>query len=193
MDEGESPMTISKPRLYSRLVATSLWIALTQLTGCATASYDQQADQQITSITKDVTLQFVTWENQAKEKKPVAYDATFYNKAEADISTLEMRMEASQDPATSKLIDIFKSLTDQLEAVRALHKRQNNLSEVFAHAELQLLSVQLATLTTFELSLKGGQSSGSSKDKTASTATSQAKTKASGANGVVSKELGGGG
>jgi hypothetical protein len=155
-------------------------LALAQLVACATVSYDQVADQQLTAVTQEVTQQFTTWMSQAREgKSPVAYDAKFYDKVEADILTLQIRMEASQDPATSKLVPIFSSLNAQLEQVRTLHQKQNKLDASFLTAELDLLSVQLATLTTFELSLKGGQSSGSASGKTSSTATSSLGQKAS--------------
>lgn len=160
-----------KPRVSSSLIPMCLSLLLLSA-GCATVSYDQQADQQITSVTQEVNLQLLTWAEQAESGKAVPYDTSFYDKSEADISTLQIRMEASQDPATQKLIDIFKSLTSQIEELRGLHKKQNNLSGPFFRAELQLLSVQLATLTTFELSLKGSQSRTSSSAKTSSTATS---------------------
>jgi hypothetical protein len=162
------------------LVRVIAWVAMTGAIGaCASVSYDQQADQQITGVTQEITLQLLTWANQAAEgKTPVTYDAAFYNKAEADIATLRIRMEASQDPATAKLATIFSSLNDQLETLRSLHQKQNNLSATFLRAELDLLNVQLATLTTFELSLKGTQSSGSSNAKTSSTSTDTTKQKA---------------
>jgi hypothetical protein len=177
---------------FKSFLHASLWIGLvTVLAACATISYDQQADQQITNLTQEISLQLITWANQAADSKtPVPYAATFYDKAEADIATLQIRMEASQDPANTKLASIFDSLRDQLEKMRALHEKQNKLSAAFLRAELDLLNVQLATLTTFELSLKASQSSSSS-GATSSTSTSTAtkKSQASGATGVVSAGL----
>ena len=73
------------------------------------------------------------------------------------------------------LVPIFKSLSEQVEGMRNLHKKNGHLSSAYLHAERMLLNVQIATLTTFELSLKGSQSPGASNAKTDSTATTAAK------------------
>jgi hypothetical protein len=166
--------------MRGRLVRVLACFNALQLVACATVSYDPIADQQLTSVTQEVAEQFTTWTSQARTgKNPVAYDAKFYDKVEADILTLQIRMEASQNPATARLIPIFGSLNDQLDRVRALHRKQNDLDAPFLTAELDLLCVQLATLTTFELSLKGAQSSGATSAKTSSTATATLGHKAS--------------
>lgn len=152
------------------------------LVGCGTVNYDDQADQQLTSITQEINLQFLTWAHQidATPPKPAGYDAKFYDKVEADITTLQIRMEASQDPATQKIVGIFSSLLDQIEQIRQLHMAQKTFNNsAFLRAELDLLNAQLSVLTTFELSLKPSQASGSPSAKTQSTSTTATQTKAS--------------
>ncbi|WP_321900102.1 hypothetical protein [Paraburkholderia heleia] len=147
------------------------------LSGCSTVNYDSQADQQLTTITQEINLQLTTWEHQA-EKTPVAYDTSFYDKTESDISSLEIRMESVQSPATDKLVSYFESLNNQLEEMRSQHKKPAPLPTTYFHAERLILDEQLAVLTTFELSLKN--SSSSNTESTSSTATTTTAKKASG-------------
>lgn len=164
--------------LNNRPVALLITIALA---GCGTVTYDDQADQMLTSITKETNQQFIAWENKAKEG--VAYDATFYDKVEADVKTLEIRMEASQDPATSTLIPVFDSLYNQYENFRIYHRTNSPLSQAsFFEGERQLLNVQLASLITFELSLKPNSISGSPSSTISSTSSRTAKQNADGSN-----------
>jgi hypothetical protein len=159
------------------------------LSGCASVNYDDQADSQLTSITQEVNQQFITWENQSKAKA-APYDPTFYNKLEADLQTLEIRMEASQDPATQNLIPVFDSLNQQVENLRQLHQTEKTLPAEFFHAERQLLDAQLAALITYELSLKPSAIGGSPAAKTQSTAVATAGSKATAAQAAVSKVAG---
>jgi hypothetical protein len=85
--------------LFGRTRLVQAYVLASFLCSCASVNYDDQADKQLTDITQEVNQQFITWEDQAKSKA-VAYDAKYYDKLEADLKTLEMRMEASQDPAT---------------------------------------------------------------------------------------------
>ena len=101
------------------------------LSACGSVNYDDQADQQLTAITSESNLQFTTWISQTKAGTPVAYDPKFYDKVEADVKTLEIRMEASQDAATQKLIPVFQSLVDQFENLRKFHVAQR----IFSHPE----------------------------------------------------------
>lgn len=143
------------------------------LNGCGAVNYDEQADQQLTSITQETNQQFTTWESQAAAKTPVVYDTKFYDKVEADLKTLEIRMEASQDPATQNLVPVFASLIDQIDQLRKLHIAQKTFADVpFLQAESDLLNAQFAALITFELSLKPNAASGSSSPKMKSTSTS---------------------
>jgi hypothetical protein len=149
------------------------------LAACATVAYDDQADQQLTALSQELNLQFITWESQLEAQTPTAvpYDAAFYNKVEADITTLEIRMEASQSEATDKLVPVFQSLAQQVENLRNLHQKQGQFKDAaFLHAEQNLLNVQIASLLTFELSLKPSQVGGSSTAKTSSTAVATTKT-----------------
>ena len=152
------------------------WWGIFLLAGCATINYDPQADKSLSTITHEINQQLIVWQHQAGTKqypKPVRYDPKFYDHVEADIATLEIRMEATQDFATQKVVGIFKSLNEQLEGMRDIHKKQNNLTASYLHAERLILNEQLAVLTTFELSLKNSQKT--SNGKTTSTATRTAK------------------
>ncbi len=91
---------------FERFKLTLVSCFLLTLVGCASVNYDDQADTELTNITQEVNQQFITWEDQAKSK-PVAYDAKYYDKLVAYIKTVEIRMEASQDPATQNLIIII--------------------------------------------------------------------------------------
>jgi uncharacterized protein YceK len=169
---------------YRQRIFTSCLLlgVLLILGGCGSVNYDDQADQQLTSITQESNQQFTTWESQAAAGTPVTYDKTFYDKIEADIKTLEIRMEASQDVATQNLIPVFSSLLDQLEQLRTLHIKQKKFSDTaFLTAESNLLNVQFAALVTYELSLKPNTVGSSPTAKTQSTATSTAGAKASAA------------
>ena len=147
------------------------------LCSCASVNYDEQADKQLTDITQEVNQQFITWEDQAKTKS-VPYDSKYYDKLEADVKTLEMRMEASQDPATQNLIPVFDSLSKQVEDLRQFHIHHSALPPEFFHTERELLDAQLAALITFELSLKPSGIGGSQSAKTQSTSTANTASKA---------------
>jgi hypothetical protein len=168
---GETIMRITDHQ-HSILIKTIFFTSL--LSGCSTVNYDSQADQQITTITQEINLQLTTWELQA-ETTPVAYDTSFYDKTESDISTLEIRMESVQSPATDKLVGYFESLNNQLETMRSLHKPPKPpLPSTYFHAERLYLDQELAPLTTFELSLKNSSSSSAgSTSSTAVTTTAQ--------------------
>jgi hypothetical protein len=171
-------------------VAILLSICLLILGGCATIDYDQTADTQLTSLTQEIELQLTTWANQAEaDKSTVKYDPKFYDKVEADISTLQIRMEATQNKVTNELVGIYKSLRDQLEAMRKLHEKQDYLDAAFLRAELDILNVQIATLTTYELSLKGTSTTTNS----TSTATTKEKAKQSNAQDIVTNATKGAG
>jgi hypothetical protein len=139
--------------------------------GCATINYDQQADQQLTSLVQAINQQYITWENQAiSSKQKVQYDSKFYDQIESGIASLEVRMEASQDVSTPKLTSAFNQLFAEVESERNQHK-QYPLDAPYCHAERLILNVQLAALLTYELSLKGNNSATGS---TSGTATAQA-------------------
>jgi hypothetical protein len=148
-------------------------LAFVQLSACATVNYDTEADKQLTSLSEEINLQLITWENQidADPSVPVPYDAKFYNKAEADVTSLEIRMESSQSTATDKLVDVFSSLVAQLEELRKLHQKEKAFSHAeFLRGEQGILNSQIAALMTFELSLKPSQVGSSGQGTTASKA-----------------------
>ena len=154
----------------------ALWLA-----ACGTVNYDQQADQQITAITQEINLQLLTWAHQidATPSKPAAYDTKFYDKVEADLTTLQIRLEASQDPATQKIVQNLNDLLTQVEQIRQLHMAQKTFNNsAFLRAELDAINAQLSILTTFELSLKPSTASGSPGAKTQSTSTANTQSKA---------------
>jgi hypothetical protein len=170
-------------------VVTSILIA-PLICSCGAVNYDAQADQQLTTLTQETNQQFITWESQAIAKTPVVYDTKFYDKVEADIKTLEIRMEASQDPATQNLISVFDSLNSQIESLRALHMKQKSFNDApFLKAESDLINVQLAALITFELSLKSNATDGSSNLKAQSTSPNLVKNPFT-ANAIVTKTVG---
>ena len=175
---------------------TLILSAIVLLSSCATVNYDQQADQQLSALSQEITLQFITWANQVEESppSPVPYDAKFYDKVQADITALEIRMQASQSAATDKISGVFTSLFDQIQSVRKLHQKHGSFTQgdaAFLHAELDVLNAQIAPLMTFELSLKPRQVSGSGQPKTTSQATSSAATKAAAAGATVTEHLAG--
>jgi hypothetical protein len=96
-------------------------------------------------------------------------------------------MEASQDPATQNLIGVFENLSQQVEDLRNFHMRHEALPAQFFHAEREVLDAQLASLITFELSLKPSAVGGSPAAKTQSTAVSTTSSNASAANAIVKK------
>jgi hypothetical protein len=158
-------------RVWHKLLAVALAAALG---ACGAVTYDDQADTQLTALTQALNLQFLTWANQVEgtPPKPAAYDASFYDKTEAAIMTLQIRMEASQDKATQTLIPIFRSLYSQVEQLRQLHIKQKTFADgPFLRAELDELNAQLAVLLTFELSLKPSATSGSPSSTQKSTST----------------------
>ena len=151
------------------------------LTGCATISYDAQADQQITALTQYSNEELFTWESKAKDSStPVTYKPDFYDKFSANATTLELRMEATQDESTERLMEIFTDIQRQIDSMRALHKDENTLSAPYIKAQRTLLNVKLSILTTYELSLKG-KASDSTTAKVTSTSTKSA-TKAASTN-----------
>ncbi|MEN2473127.1 hypothetical protein [Burkholderia sp. GS2Y] len=174
-------------KIISYCMFLLLIFASSLLSSCSTVNYDQQADQQITSLTQEINLQFITWKNQVESRKLIPYDTKFYDKVQSDIAVLQIRMEAPQDTADQKIASTISSISDQIQAVRNTHKSQNNLSLAFIQAELNLLNAQLASLTTFELSLKSSQSSSSSGETTDSLGAknSQSKANTSDAKNVV--------
>ncbi|MCK4133210.1 hypothetical protein QN078_10440 [Ralstonia nicotianae] len=169
-------------RIFSGIIS----LILMCLAGCATVTYDPQADQQLTTLTQDINSQLSNWAITSEStKKSIPFDPSFYSKVESQVATLEIRMEATQDPASVKIAGIFNDISDQIDKVRILHQKQNNLSSVFVRAQLRLINAQLAALTTYELSLKGAASGTGSTTSTATT-TAQAKATAANATAIVS-------
>ena len=143
---------------FRSLLRIALLSSFCLFTACATINYDQQADQQITALTQQINLQYLSWESQARSNGPVAYDAKFYDTVEASLATLEMRMTASQDASSAKLTQLFQNLMQQLENERKFHQ-EHALDAAYCHAERLLINTQLAVLTTYELSLKNSAGS----------------------------------
>ena len=143
-----------------------LWLTCLALAGCAAVSYDAEADKQLTSLSQEINLQLITWANQLEASTPttVAYDPKFYNKAEADLTALKIRLQATQSAATDQASAVCQSLLGQVEDLRKLHEKEKAFTSAeFLRAEQQLLNSQLAALLTFELSLKPGQSTSAAK------------------------------
>ncbi len=177
--------------LHNKYIMLLPFLVTTTLGSCGSVNYDDEADKQLTTITQETNQQFATWESQAQAKSPVVYDTKFYDKVEADIKTLEIRMEASQDAATQHLIPVFDSLNNQVEQLRNFHMTQKAFSDAeFLHGEQDILDAQLAALITFELSLKPNAVTGSSGSKTQSTAASTTKAKVPGAKTKVESVMG---
>jgi hypothetical protein len=127
-----------------------LWtfgLSVAALSGCATVNYDAEADKQLTTLSQEINLELITWANQidSPTPKPAAYDAKFYDKVEADLTTLEIRMGSSQSEATDKVMGVVQSLLEQIEGLRRRHEQQKTLTDAeFLRAEQQLLNVQIA-------------------------------------------------
>jgi len=141
-----------KTNLVVRVLAV-----LATVQGCTTVNYDSQADQQITSITTEFNQQMLSWESQAGATPPIpaTYDAKFYDKLEADITTLRIRLMASQDAASNLIVGDISTLQDDVEKLRQFHIKQKQFAVAsFIEAERREINVQFAVLTTFELSLK---------------------------------------
>ncbi len=125
-------------------------------------SYDDVADQDINSVTKEIDQQFQTWAGQAAAGKPVAYDentAQTYGRIEGDLAALSVRLNASPDLPTQTMSARAQSLRDQIEGVRNLHAKEKAISNPqFFIGEEKLLDTQLTVLNTYEATLKSGAS-----------------------------------
>jgi hypothetical protein len=141
-------------------------MAIAALAACASPQYDSQADTSISSLQKEIHSQIDAW---ISGTNPAYSDnVKFYNTVDTDLSSLEIRMEATPDPSSANLPTVFSNLKTELASMQSVHKKQSRLSSFYLHATQNLFDAQFAVLLTYELSLKT-TGSGS----TTSTATSQ--------------------
>jgi hypothetical protein len=136
-------------------------------------SYDDVADQDISSVTKEIDDQLQAWITQASDKKPVAYNADQFTKIKGDLMALKNRLASSPDQPTRDMAARVQSIYDQFEAFRVQVAKDSPVaSPQFFVGEEMLLDPQLQVLHTYELSLKSGASTNTASANAASKAPS---------------------
>lgn len=148
---------------FVTLLCLSVW-------ACATASYDQQADQLLTKVQKNIDTQLVTWQSelewQAKQNKkqeiPFANYRKFYDDTDVDLNLLAIRMKSAGGNSPAIVGPIVDDLRSQLSDIKKLHQENNNLSTNAIRNARGQFNAQFAALTAYELSLSGGPGSKSS-------------------------------
>lgn len=159
---------------------------LSGLAACA-PPYDDQADKAITELQHQVDQKIVdlisidrkitTYEASkapaaqkilAKAKEDASYDANvpFYSTVDADLTSAQMRVDASPNRATQKIDQTFDALRDVLitmprpgadpVSMQAVHAAQNSLSEAYLRRMRVQANALFSTLMQYEATLKSG-------------------------------------
>lgn len=166
-EDGMYPY-ISKESVERLLQIVLLFPILLIFYGCAAPQYDVKADTAIGDLQSKIHGQINSWISKDKSLS-YASNKGFYDIADTDIKSLEIRMEATQDPSTANLPTVFSNLSTQMSEMRELHMEKNTLSEYYLRPQQAYIDSVFAALLTYELSLKSGGG------KTDSTATAQTK------------------
>lgn len=150
----------------------SMVVLLLVTAGCASVpQYDAVTDAAVTALQREVDGRLVALQSAAERiaagstagvpdtdaQQILSYAANgaFYDTVEADLTALELRMEAVQDPSTANLPQHFQTIRTMLANLRQLHRAQNGLgARAIGITRLQM-NAQFATLITYELALKG--------------------------------------
>jgi hypothetical protein len=159
---------------------------LSGLAACA-PPYDDQADKAITELQHQVDQKIVdlvsldrkiaTYRDSktpaaqkilAKAKEDASYDASapFYDTVDTDLTSAQMRVDASPNRATQKIDQTFDALRDVLitmpklgadpVSMQAVHAAQNSLSEAYLRRIRVQANALLSTLMQYEVTLKSG-------------------------------------
>jgi len=148
------------------------------VSGCVSApQYDATTDSDISSLQNEIDSELVQWTSLAQagdaaslQKQSYAQNTSFYDKVDSDLETLELRLEAVQDPSTANMPQYFSNIRAQIANLKALHEKNNNLDALTLKGIRPTMNLNFAILLTYELSLKGVASNNST--ATSSTATS---------------------
>jgi len=124
------------------------------LSGCA-VSYDQNIDQQVTTITQEGDQQLATWENALAAHQTISYDPSSYSKIQGDLQTLEIRLANSPDFETRSLVSI---VTSQITLWNNIRDTQIMNPFVSDYLTIQggIFNYNMGLLTLYELCLRSG-------------------------------------
>ncbi len=124
------------------------------LSGCA-VSYDQNIDQQVTTITQEGDQQLATWENALAAHQTISYEPSSYSKIQGDLQTLEIRLANSPDFETRSLVSI---VTSQITLWNNIRDTQIANPFVSDYLTIQggIFNYNMGLLTLYELSLRSG-------------------------------------
>lgn len=134
--------------------------------GCAAPLYDEQTDQEITAVQREVDSWLVTLtalssrhDKASIDKASYAQNSDYYDKIDSDLTILRTRMLASPDPSAAKLAPIFDNLAATITDLRKVHEAQDRISAAALVATRNQLNAQFSILLTYELALKKGAAS----------------------------------
>jgi hypothetical protein len=160
------------------------------LAACASIpQYDAATDTMLSGLQSEIDAKLVEWVSDVRSSDPAvrakaAYGANveFYNKVDADMESLELRMEAVPDASNRNLPQYFINLRQFIDNIKTAQQAlgaQSPPALLGPGAVTQTrwqVAAQLAPLITYELTLKGVASPG--KASTSSAATTSAKARA---------------
>ncbi|WP_323111811.1 hypothetical protein [Klebsiella quasipneumoniae] len=158
-------------------------ITLLAVSGCATTSYDAQADQLLTKYAQNSNAYFYKLEREFTNTGEVpVYKQEFYDSLHSDLAVIELRMTAMQQGEKagqylSKQFEHFYVLINDIEAThkKAYFNAQKKLKDhslvvnskdftpLNFYTARKNINSYLTTLITYEATLKNSQISGDSK------------------------------
>ncbi|MGG7445056.1 hypothetical protein ACQ3G7_03075 [Kosakonia oryzendophytica] len=134
------------------------------LVGCVAPNYDAVSEQQISSIQNEIDLKLSSWtEVIDREQKPLseikeiqyANNIDFYNKVQADLRSLEIRLSLNKNPQIrQQLITFSQSLSKQLTTFQNDHKQRGYLFRPQIENQRKLFNVQMKSLLATQQQFK---------------------------------------
>ncbi|MEJ0020916.1 MAG: hypothetical protein WDN25_31085 [Acetobacteraceae bacterium] len=157
--------------------AVCLLLGLAILASCA-PTYDETTDRQIMAVqqTTDAGLvRLITLARRidslkdlsdpasqkaladARAKAGYAANADFYDTAEVDLTSLQLRMTATPDLSATKLDVLFTTIRDNLDDLRKFHSEHGLIGARALSLARTPINQQFKTLMQYELNLKSGK------------------------------------
>ena len=141
-----------------RIVSLVSGCTLLALSAC-TVAYDENTDEQVTSVTQEGNEQIATWKNMLAADQAIAFDAGSYSKIEGDLQALESRLASAPDTETRNLAPIAASQVTLWTNIRDTQLAHGFVSDYLTIQE-NLFTYNMGLLTLYELSLKEGAGTG---------------------------------
>ena len=152
---------------------------------CTAPAYDEQTDKLISNLQSDVDAEIVRLISlshkivdltrrtdaasrqalaDARAKSAFAASADFYDKVDAQLTSLRLRVDAAPNDATDRIDHSLDELRANLlsgeGSLHDVHQQQDILSERYLINERKILNAQFQALLTYELVLKTGATAG---------------------------------